>query len=147
MNKFFDYIKLQSKIHNNQRGFSLLEILLAIVTVGILILLLVNIPNSIRLVSKSNHQSLAREVAAKALEDVRATQYVNLANGESAVVDNRLNLLPGAGATRLVKGCDPTICTQGEETKHVKVTVTWRESGQKQTVILETLVSKGGLNQ
>jgi len=130
-----------------RNGVSLIELLLVVTTVGFLIFLVGNIPNSINLVGKAGRQSLAREIASKQIEDKRAIQYVNLANGESSVSDVRLSSLPFASGEVIVSDCDPSICNHEENAKKVMVTITWKESTQTETVTLETLIGEGGLNQ
>ena len=130
-----------------KKGVSLIELLLVVTTVGFLIFLVGNIPNSINLVGKAGRQSLAREIASKQIEDKRAIQYVNLANGESSVSDVRLSSLPFASGEVIVSDCDPSICNHGENAKKVMVTITWKESTQTETITLETLIGEGGLNQ
>ena len=129
------------------RGFSLIEYLLAIAMVGIIIILMANLPNAMGLMNKSKHLSLVREIAAKQIEDKRAVSFANLANDNSAIVDSRINLLPGGSGTVIVEDCDPTICTDEENIKQVTVTVNWQDNNKTQTVSLKTFIGEGGLNQ
>ena len=129
------------------RGFSLIEYLLAIAMVGIIIILMANLPNAMGLMNKSKHLSLGREIAAKQIEDKRAVSFANLANDNSAIVDSRINLLPGGSGTVIVEDCDPTICTDEENIKQVTVTVNWQDNNKTQTVSLKTFIGEGGLNQ
>lgn len=131
----------------NNKGVSLIELLLVMALVGFLVLLIANLPNSINLIGKANHQSTALKIASKALEDKRSLQYQNLANGEQALSDPRLLRLPSGSGQVLVEDCDPLICTQGENARQVFVKVTWQESGKAQEVTLKTLISEGGLSQ
>ena len=63
-----------------------------------IVFLLANLPNAMMLINKSNHLSLAREIATKQIEDKRAISYANLTldnpSNPPAIVDSRLNLLP-----------------------------------------------------
>lgn len=130
---------LQARSKNN-KGVSLIELLLVIAMVGFLVLLIGNLPNSINLIGKANHQSIALKIASKALEDKRGLQYANLANGEAALSDPRLLKLPSSGGLVLVEDYDSTI-------KQVLIKVTWIENGKNQEVSLKTLVSEGGLSK
>lgn len=131
----------------NELGVSLIELLLVIALVGFLVLLIANLPNSINLIGKANHQSIALKIASKTIEDKRGVKYVNLANGTSPLSDPRLNNLPHSTGQVMVEDCDIAVCTQGEAAKQITATVTWKESGKNQEVSLKTLVSEGGLNQ
>jgi len=128
------------------RGMSLIEVLLVVAAVGFLILLLGNLPNSIKLVGYSGHQSLAREIAIKAIEDTRALPYANLANGSFTLADPRISSLPSGFATKLIEDCSLTICTQGEIAKQVAITISWKEGPDLKNVNIETIIAEGGLN-
>lgn len=137
---------LPGRLRNN-KGVSLIELLLVIALVGFLVLLVGNLPNSITLIGKANHQSIALKIASKAIEDKRGVKYTNLANGTSALSDSRLNNLPNGTGHVSVEDCGITLCPQGEAAKKITAKVTWKESGKNQEVSLQTLVSEGGLNQ
>ena len=130
-----------------QKGVSLVELLLVVVAIGFLGLLIANIPSSVTLIAKSKHQSLAREIASKQIEDKRAIQYINLIDGEEEITDIRLASLPGASGQAIISNCSSTICGNGEATKKVEAIISWKESGKDQSIKLETLISEGGLNQ
>ncbi|TSC65479.1 MAG: Uncharacterized protein CEO21_401 [Microgenomates group bacterium Gr01-1014_80] len=135
----------------NNKGFSLIELLLVILAVGFLVALLDNVPRSVGLITKSKHQSLAREIILKQIEDKRATTYANLTDTSSSgdpFSDSRLNLLPSGAGKITIKDCDPALCSSSEEVKEILVEVTWTERGKNpQTVRLKSLIAKGGLNQ
>ena len=131
----------------NERGVSLIESLLVIVIIGTMVFLMVNIPNALNLMNKSKHLILAKEIAAKQIEDKRSLSYVNLANDSSAISDSRMSLLPDSSGTVVVSDCDAQVCSNGEQLKQVTVTVLWKDNNKQQTVTLKTLISSGGLNQ
>lgn len=135
----------------NERGVSLVESLLIIFTVSFIVLLLANLPNSMSLINKSKHLSLAREIASKQIEDKRAINYANLADGTLEItpaVDSRISSLPNSGGTVVVEPCDEVnICTNAERIKLVTVTVNWTENGKAQKITLKTFIGEGGLNQ
>ncbi len=130
-----------------ERGVSLIEALLVIVIVSSLVFLLANLPNALGLISKSKHLSLAREIAAKQIEDKRNINYSNLVNDNSAISDSRLSLLPKGAGTVEVKDCDPLICVSGEKIKQIKVEVSWKDNNKNQKVTLSTMIGEGGINQ
>lgn len=133
-----------------ERGFSLIESLLVIVSVASIVFLMANLPGAMGLITKSKHLSIAREIASKQLEDKRATSYVNLVldtTNITASVDSRMSLLPGSSGTIKVEGCDVQICTNDENIKQITVTVNWQDNNKPQVVTLKTLIGEGGLNQ
>lgn len=129
----------------NSRGTSLVEIIVVIAAIGFLVILISSLPNSINLITKAKNMSIAREIIEKELEDQRSYMYINLSSGP--VSDNRLKLLPEGSGEVLVEDCGPNICTEGENTKAVTITVSWQESGKDQLVKVKTLISEGGLNK
>ncbi len=135
------------KNRSSESGVSLLESLLVVVVVGMIIVLMANIPNALGLISKSRHLSLAREIASKQIEDKRATNYVNLVNDSVPIVDSRINLLPKGTGVVLVEDCNPAICSNGEHLKQITVTVNWIDNNKNQKVVIKTFIAEGGLNQ
>lgn len=131
----------------NQKGVSLVELLMAVAMLGILVVLLANLPNAIGLISKSKNISLAREIAVKEIEDKRSLSYINLANDNSPITDSRISLLPQGSGTVIVEDCNPDICTNDEPIKEVKVTIFWKENNKDQSISLNTFIADGGLNQ
>lgn len=131
----------------NESGLSLVESLLVVVSIGFIVILMANLPNALGLITKSRHISLAKEIAAKQIEDKRAISYTNLANDTNIISDSRLSLLPGGAGILEVSDCNVTICTNSESIKHIKVTVSWMDNQKEQTVAMETFIGEGGLNQ
>lgn len=133
-----------------ERGVSLIESLLVVVTVAGIVFLMANLPNAMNLVNKSKHLSLAREIAVKQIEDKRATSYSNLVpdtTNITASVDPRMNSLPNSSGTVKVEDCNVQICTNGENIKQVTVTINWKDNSKTQTISLKTFIGEGGLNQ
>lgn len=130
-----------------ESGVSLIESLLVVVVVGVLVFLLASIPNSLMLITKSKHASLAREIALKQIEDQRTINYSNLVNDSSPISDSRLATLPQSSGTVTVEDCDPAICTSGEHIKQITVSVGWLDNSKMQTLMLKTMIGEGGINQ
>lgn len=130
-----------------KKGFSLVETILVIAIGGILIILLANLPNALTLITKSKNTSIAKEIAARQIEDKRNISYSNLVNDTVNITDPRLNLLPQGEGTITVEDCDVSVCTNNESIKQVSVTVTWIDNQKPQEVRIKTLVGEGGLNQ
>ena len=131
----------------SQKGTSLIELLLVIIVIGFSVFLIANLPNALSLVTKSKHLSLAREIAAKQIEDKRAVSYVNLVSDTSNISDSRLSFLPSSTGTVTVADCDPTICINSEHIKKITVSVNWKDNNKQQAVTLDTFIGEGGINQ
>ncbi len=130
-----------------ERGVSLIESLLIVVVVGLIVFLLASIPNSLMLITKSRHASLAREIAVKQIEDKRTINYANLVTGSSPISDLRLATLPQGSGTVTVEDCNAAICTGGEHIKEISVSVNWLDNSKMQTLTLKTMIGEGGINQ
>lgn len=130
-----------------EQGVSLIESLLVIAMVGIIVVLLANLPNAFSLINKSKHTSLAREIATKQIEDKRAINFANLANGNSQISDFRMSLLSNSSGMVLVEDCDVLICSNGEPIKKITVTINWQDNAREQTISLQTFIGEGGINQ
>lgn len=127
------------------KGFSLVEILVVIASIGFLVILISSLPNSINLVTKANNVSVAREIIQKEMEGQRSDTYINLSS--NSINDSRLKLLPQGAGEVLVEDCNPTICTEGEDIKEVTISVSWKDGGKDQSVKVKTFISKEGLNE
>lgn len=127
------------------RGFTLIEAVLIIAIIGLMALLITNLPSSINLNSNSNYQSLAKQIASKQLEDLRLQTYQNLANGQQPIIDTRLNSLPKGSGTIIIADCPAQICTNGEQLKEVTVTINWFEKTSTTSAAFTTMIGEGGL--
>ena len=129
-----------------QTGFSLVEIIIALFLVGMIVIVISNLPNAVNLVTSSQSDSIIREVAAKKMEDIRLAGYDNLPeNSTTAINDTRLNKLPGVAAHTVISDCPVSVCPGNEEVKQVQITISWNENGEAKTYQLETLVGRGGV--
>ncbi|HBQ51236.1 hypothetical protein A3B42_02880 [Candidatus Daviesbacteria bacterium RIFCSPLOWO2_01_FULL_38_10] len=132
---------------NSSRGVTLIELLLVVAVIGVAVFLMANLPNAMGLVNKSRHLSLAKEIAAKEIEDKRNISYINLVPDTTEIIDSRISLLPSGNGQVVVADCDPLICTNLENIKQVAVTVQWKEGSKDQQVSLKTFIGEGGINQ
>lgn len=130
---------------NAKKGFTLIEVVLVTGIVGLMALLITNLPSSINLNSNSNYQSLAKQIASKQLEDLRLQTYENLANSTQPIQDPRLSSLPKGNGTIVVDDCSVQICTQGEQLKTVTVTINWFEKTSTTSAVFTTMIGLGGL--
>lgn len=135
-----------SNLHSS-KGFSLIEVMLFLMIVGFIILLVVNIPNSIGLIGTTRRINLAKEVVNQKIEALRLSGFENLpGNGISTFSDGRLSTLPSSTGEVSVEDCPSSICTNGETNiKQVKVSVKWKEDRNDKNLSVTTLISEGGI--
>lgn len=126
-------------------GFSIIEIILVIMIAASIIFLIANLPSSAKLVGTSKHESTAKEIAYKKIEDLRSLTFTNLANGTTAINDSRISSLPSGNGEVTVSDCPPQVCTSNEQVKEAKVIITWTEGGKEGKVEVSTFIAKDGL--
>jgi len=127
------------------QGVSLIEIVISVALVGILVFVLSNVPNSIKLVGSTQRESLAKDIAAKEVEQLRLQTYDNLSNGTLIISDSRLSSLPQSTATAIISDCPISVCSNSEQLKQAVITVSWSESNGVKKVQMTTFISNGGL--
>lgn len=132
--------------HKN-KGFSLVEVIIGVFIVGLIVLVLSNIPNAINLVTISQSESKVREVAAEKIENLRLLGYTGLANGTTSFYDSKLSGLTNVSGNVLISDCstEPALCPNAELAKKVAVTITWDENTEPKRFSVTTLISQGGL--
>ncbi len=138
----------KATLPKKEKGFSLIEIVIIVLIAGFIVLLLSNLPSSLKLIGISNHESKAKEVAQKKVEDIRATPFANISLGTTPVEDAGLSSLPGGTGEILIEECPDTVCsTQAEKALIRKATVkiNWIDHANQKEVKLTTLVTDGGL--
>lgn len=135
------------KIKLRQRGFSIVEVVMVIAIIGLLVLLIYNLPNAITTNTNSKNRSIALGVAEKQMDLLRRQTYLNLTNGSTQFTDSALSNIPQGAATYTIEDCPEQVCTNGEDAKRVKIEVTWDELGEANSVNLETIITEGGIGQ
>ncbi|KKQ66423.1 MAG: hypothetical protein US86_C0005G0034 [Candidatus Daviesbacteria bacterium GW2011_GWA2_38_24] len=133
-------------IFKSSDGISAMEVILVCLIIGFLILIIGNLPNSIKLIGESNRSSLAKDILLKKIEDIRSTSFDSLASS-TTISDPRMNKLSDASGSITVEDCPLTVCKNGEEddVKQVTLEITWQDGTQTKQSKLTTLVSKNGL--
>ena len=129
-----------------QKGVSVIEIVIVTAISGMIVLLLTNLPNSLSLIGKSSHESLANQILSEKIESIRASGYAILADGTAPIIDSRLSQLTQASGDIIVEGCLPEVCTQSEEMKKVILNLYWHEQKGDRSISITTYISNGGLN-
>lgn len=128
-----------------QSGFTLVEVVLALMIVVFVVMMIVNLPPSLGLIGKSKQEGLAKDIASTKLENLRSQGFDSLANGTSPLTDTRLSSLPEGSGEVIVEDCPETVCTNGEIAKKVGTKVEWKHSSGVKSIELTTIISKGGL--
>lgn len=134
----------------NEKAFSITELVLVVAVVGMIIVIFSALPNSIGLIGQSSHESLAKQIAQKKIEDIRSLGYENICDPQGGVcteslTDSRLSKIPDSSAQVTISSCLPQVCTNGEAVKQVEVAIGWKDNGNQKSMKVLTMVSEGGL--
>ena len=107
------------KIRKQQRGFSLLEIIITIAIIGMILLLYQIFLSNLFLSRDAKNQEIALRIANNKIEELRAVGYDSLPSS-GVFFDTQLNLLSQSSAAM-------TITDFNADTKQVLVTIQWFE--------------------
>jgi len=121
-----------------QRGFTLLEVLIALFIVGASIGLYAAVLGVFSVTRTSEHKAVALRIAEHELAQLRAAGYSSLPSS-TTFTDTQFSLLP-AGATSTL-----AVTVVNASTKQVVVSVSWSEPGKStSTVSVGTLLTQNG---
>lgn len=121
-----------------QRGFTLLEVLMALFVVGAAIGLYAAVLYVFSVTRTSEHRAVALRIAEHKLSQLRAAGYDSLPS-VTTFSDAQFSLLP-AGATSTL-----AVTVVNASTKQVVVGVSWSEPGKStSTVSVGTLLTQNG---
>lgn len=123
----------------NKKGFSLIEILLAMVVMVALIGLLFSVSGTYFKSRSSDLQTTATSIAEKRMEDLRNGGFTNLPSSGS-FADSNLSRLPQGTATQTISNYsgDSTIDL-------VTIQVNWVENTANKNIKIESFFTKGGI--
>lgn len=124
-----------------RKGFSLIEMIIALALVLATILVFAVALQSSPLTRHARNQNVAYHVAANKIEELRNTQFSSLP-ASGAFSDPGLGNLQGATAQLTI-----TDYQGSSDVKQVVVTISWLEAGATKSLTLETLMSNSGLNK
>ena len=119
------------------RGFTLIEILIAVFLIASLVALYGAALHSTTLTKNARYEGIAMRIAQGKLDDLRAGSYAALPeSGEFS--DTQLGMLPASGATM-------TVADYNSKTKRVTVTVSWQaQNSPARDYSLTTLITEIG---
>jgi len=127
---------------NSQKGFSLIEVLIAVFILGIVSVTLISVfIYGFNVVFKTRQVTIATQIAQEEVELVRNMNYDDiLLLGSTYSHDNLSDLVNGAGVLSLESG-------PGDDIKKLTVSVTWDYQGTNMRKDVVTFIAREGVNK
>ena len=127
---------------NPQKGFSLIEVLIAIFILGIVSVTLISVfIYGFNVVFKTRQVTMAIQIAQEEVELVRNMNYDDiLLLGSTYDHDSLSELINGAGALSIQSG-------PGDDIKKLTVSVTWDYQGTNMRKDVVTFITREGVNK
>lgn len=127
----------------NQRGFTLVEIVVTLVMIGVIMIGLGTLFMTIqRVQAQATYTEIANRAAQREVESLRNSSYNNLTPGETQTFTDELPTALPTGATGTVAISEPT-----PGLRKVDVTVSYHYAGNDRTVTHSSLIGILGITQ
>ena len=129
----------------DERGFSLLELLITAAVMSVIILSIYGFFQSVRDINRyANNLVLANQVAQKQIESYRNTPYNTIPTG----TQNLTSILTPYPSLRTPRSATAVITElQPNGLKQIDLTITYSDKGGTKTVVVSTLVAARGINK
>ncbi len=142
---FFIGLNMQQPKDQTQcSGFTLIEVAVALVVAGLIIISLSNIFIAISVVQRqSDHLALATRSAEQEIESLRNSHYNTLVDSPPPI--DFTSQLPTALATP--RSASVNVSEPSAGIKRLDVTITWQEGSRSKTIELSSLLGNIGIAQ
>jgi prepilin-type N-terminal cleavage/methylation domain-containing protein len=129
----------------DERGFSLLELIISAAVMSVIILAIYGFFQSVRDINRyASNMVIASQVAQKQMETYRNTPYNSLTVGTQSVS----SILTPYGSLKTPRSATATITElQPNGLKQIDMVVSYTDKGGTKTVRLNTLVAARGINR
>jgi type II secretory pathway pseudopilin PulG len=138
----------------DERGFTIMELVVAMAFLGIVIVTLMNLFTSVRQINRAaNNYTIAVQVAQQLLEKYRNTAYGNITTGTTDVTSSALSAYPSLLAPRSATTAVAYVTSTGGSAasdvgfKKVDVAISYKDRTGTRQVQFSTIIGSRGLNR
>ena len=127
---------------SREAGFSLVEVLIAMVVLGIILLTLISVfAFGYNLIARTQQTALATQVCQAELERIRGLTFDSLASLTTTFTDAKLaGLISGQGLRAVEAG-------PGADIKKLTLSITWKFRGQSMRKDIVTYITRMGVDK
>ncbi|MDX1765580.1 MAG: prepilin-type N-terminal cleavage/methylation domain-containing protein [Candidatus Saccharimonadales bacterium] len=134
----------------NSSGFTVIEVVVAVVIAGALLLSITTLVNSLNVINdRARDLTIANALAENKMESLRSISFIGLVDGTTDFTSDLPESLTGA------KSASYTICTAdacsgdnpGIGRKRIDMTITFQDRGVTRTLNYRTIVGELGVGQ
>jgi Tfp pilus assembly protein PilV len=134
-------IDSQKLKHKGQKGFSLLELLIAFFLITVTVFVFLKTTDTLGRITRGKHQTTAYHIASKKIEEFRNSSFASLPSS-GPFSDPQLSSIPQGSGTITVDNYQSST-----KIKQITVAVSWLEQSAPRQISLSTLISEGGLHR
>lgn len=125
-----------------EKGFTVLEVIVATAISGVLLLSLVTLVNSLNVVNdRARDLTIVNALAENKIESLRSVSYVGLADGVTDFTDELPDFITGA------KSATYTLSSPTAGIRQMDMTISFQDRGATRTLTYRTLIGELGVGQ
>jgi Tfp pilus assembly protein PilV len=139
---------IEGRSFAGQRGFTIMELVVAVAFVGVVIVSLTNLFTALRQINRAaNNYTIATQVAQQLIETYRNTPYGNISTGTTDVTTSALGAYPSLLAPRSATVVIADVAGTNSQVRQVDVNISYKDRTGTKQVQMSTQIATKGLNR
>jgi type II secretory pathway pseudopilin PulG len=132
----------------DERGFTIMELVVAMAFIGIVIVSLVELFTALRQINRTaNNYTIATQVAQQLVETYRNTPYGNISDGTTDVTASALGPYPSLLTPRSATVVIADVTGTNSQVRQVDVSISYKDRTGTKNVQMSTQIGQKGLNR